>query len=138
MILTKSEIAPLLNSPDWEVFACDKVRMNQEAIIQKCWLKKGERSLAKVNRNKDSQSYIGFLNQKAHTCHLYDMPWQNSDELFIAMEEFLKIYPDKKICAVWDNAPFHKSSKIREQLQAGRIMESSPHCHTPTHQIKTR
>jgi transposase len=123
MASIRLEIAPLLKDPTWEVFAVDEVRMDQEAIIRKCWLKKGERTIVKVNRNKESQSYIGFLNQKSYACHLYEMPWQNSDEVLVAIEQFLGEYPNKKICIIWDNAPFHKSMKIREQLKAGGLME---------------
>lgn len=123
MAAIRTEIAPLLKDESWEVFACDEVRMDQEAIIRKCWLKKGERTVVKVNRNKESQSYIGFLSQKSYVCHLYEMPWQNSDEVLIAVEQFLKTYPNKKICIIWDNAPFHKSLKIREQLKAGGLMD---------------
>jgi transposase len=118
-----AELAPLLSDDSWEVFACDEVRMDQEAVIRKAWLKKNERTIMKVNRRKESQSYIGFLNQKNFNCHLYEMPWQNSDEVLKATEQFLKEYPDKKICIVWDNAPFHKSMKIREQLKTGGLLE---------------
>jgi transposase len=119
----RSEIAPLLQDELWEVFACDEVRMDQEAIIRKCWLKKGERTVVRVNRNKESQSYIGFLNQKTYACHLYEMPWQNSDEVLIAIKQFLETYPNKNICIIWDNAPFHRSQKIREQLKTGGLLE---------------
>lgn len=51
------------------------------------------------------------------------MPWQNSDEVLVATQQFLKAYPHKKICIVWDNAPFHKSLKIREQLKNGGLLE---------------
>ena len=118
-----AELAPLLQSEDWEVFSSDEVRMDQEAVIRKCWLKKGERTIIKVDRKKQSQSYIGFLNQKNYQCHLYEMPWQNSDEVLRAMKEFLTAYPEKKICIVWDNAAFHKSKAIRDQLTKGGIME---------------
>jgi transposase len=119
----RTEIAPLLKCPGWEVFAADEVRMDQEAVIRKCWLKKGERTVVRVNRNKESQSYIGFLNQKSYACHLYEMPWQNSDEVLIAIKQFLEAYPNKKICIIWDNAPFHRSQKIREQLKTDGIMD---------------
>lgn len=119
----RTEIAPLLSSKDWEVFATDEVKMQQDAIIRRCWLRKGQRTVIKVNRDKQAQSYIGFLNQKSFTCHLFELPWQNSDEVLKAMEQFLEQYPDKKICIVWDNAPFHKSLKIREQLRAGGLLE---------------
>jgi transposase len=119
----RAEIKPLLHRDDWEVFSCDEVKMQQDAIVRRCWLKKGQRTVIKVDRKTDSQSYIGFLNQKSYRCHLYEMAWQNSDEVLKAMEQFLAEYPDKHIAIIWDNAPFHKSKVIREQLQKGGIME---------------
>lgn len=117
------EIKPLLHSPAWEVFACDEVKMQQEAIIRRCWLKKGQRTVIKVDRDKQSQSYIGFLNQNTYDCHLYEMDWQNSEEVLKAFEQFLKEYPDKRIAVVWDNAPFHKSKQIRDELKKHGILE---------------
>lgn len=119
----RAEIRPLLHRDDWEVFSCDEVKMQQDAIIRKCWLKKGERTIVKVDRDKQSQSYIGFLNQRNFTCHLYEMPWQNSSEVLKAFELFLAEYPEKRICVVWDNAPFHKSKHIRDQLKKHGILE---------------
>jgi transposase len=119
----KQEIKPLLHDDRWEVFAVDEVRMDQEAIIRKAWLKRGERTVVKVSRKKESQSYIGFLNQKSWQCETFELPWQNSGEVLKACELFLSAHPDKKICLVWDNAPFHKSKEIREQLKKGGILE---------------
>jgi hypothetical protein len=39
------------------------------------------------------------------------------------MPAFLKEYPDKKICIVWDNAGFHKGKEIRKALQTGGLLE---------------
>jgi len=119
----KAELAPLLSDDTWEVFACDEVRMDQEGITRKAWLQKGKRTVIKVNRKKESQSYIGFLNQKDFQCELFEMPWQKSSEVLKACEQFLANHPDKKIAIVWDNAPFHKSKEIREQLKAGGMLE---------------
>ena len=123
MEVIRKEIKPLLHRDDWEVFSCDEVKMQQDAIIRRAWLKRGERTIVKVNRDKQSQSYIGFLNQKNYQCHLYEMPWQNSDEVLKAFQTFLRAYPDKRICVIWDNAPFHKSKQIREQLKKKGILE---------------
>lgn len=123
MKVIAAELAPLLADESWEVFACDEVRMDQEAVIRKAWLKKGRRTVIRVDRKKQSQNYIGFLNQKNYQCHLYEMPWQNSKEVLKATERLLKTYPDKKICIVWDNAAFHKSKAIREQLAEGGALE---------------
>jgi transposase len=119
----KAEIAPLCHDDRWEVFAVDEVRMDQEAIIRKAWLKRGERTIVKVNRQKEFQSYIGFLNQKSFQCETFELPWQNSEEVLKACEQFLQAHPDKKIALVWDNAPFHKSRAIREALKRGGILE---------------
>jgi transposase len=118
-----AELAPLLSDNTWEVFACDEVRMDQEAIIRKAWLQKGERTIVKVNRKKESQSYIGFLNQKTFQCELFEMDRQKSSEVLKACRQFLSNHPNKKICIVWDNAPFHKSKEIREELKKGGILE---------------
>jgi transposase len=120
----RAEIRPLLHRDDWEVFAVDEVKMQQEAIIRRCWLKRGERTVIKVDRKQQNQSYIGFLNQKSFTCHLYEMAdKQNSKTVLVAMEQFLAEHPDKHIAIVWDNAAFHRSKDIREQLQRGGVME---------------
>jgi transposase len=119
----RAEIKPLLHSPAWEVFAVDEVKMQQDAIIRKCWLKKGERSVIKVDRDKQSQSYIGFLNQNTYICHLYEMDWQNSSEVLKAFSMFLEQYPDKRIAIIWDNAPFHKSKEIKSALKKHGILE---------------
>lgn len=119
----KAEIKPLFYDDRWEVFAVDEVRMDQEAIIRKAWLKRGERTVVQVNRQKESQSYIGFLNQKTFQCEAFAMPWQNSGEVLKACEQFLANHPDKQIALIWDNAPFHKSKAIREALKKGGILE---------------
>jgi transposase len=123
MSVIKEEIKPLFHDDRWEVFAVDEVRMDQEAVIRKAWLKRGERTIVKVNRRKESQSYIGFLNQKNGQCETFELPWQNSEEVLKACALFLANHPDKKIALVWDNAPFHKSRAIREALSKGSILE---------------
>ena len=118
-----TEVAPLLTSNDWEGFAVDEVRMEQEAITRRAWLKKGERTIVKVDRHKQAQSYIGFLDQESFICEVYEMPWQNQEEVLKAFERFLAAHPNKNIAIVWDNAAFHKGQKIRTALAKGQLLE---------------
>jgi transposase len=118
-----TEVAPLLTSKDWEVFAVDEVRMEQEAITRRAWLRKGERTIIRVDRDKQAQSYIGFLNQKSFACEVYEMPWQNQEEVLKAFAQFLGAHPDKQIAIIWDNAAFHKGKEIRAALAKGRLLE---------------
>ena len=119
----RKEIQPYLKDDGWEVFASDEVRIELEALTRRAWLKRGERTVVKVNRKRESQSYIGFLNQKSSTCHAYEMPWQNQEEILNAFPLLLEQYPNKKICIIWDNAGFHKGALIREALRTGGILE---------------
>lgn len=117
------EIKLFLKDHTWEIFASDEVRMELEAFTRRAWLKKGKRTIVKVDRKREAQNYIGFLNQKNFNCHLYEMDWQNQGEILKAFEQFLKEYPDKKICIVWDNARFHKGKEIKKALKKGQLLE---------------
>jgi transposase len=123
MAQIKEEIEPLLKDKNWEVFASDEVRMELEAFTRRAWLKKGERTIVKVNRQREAQSYIGFLSQKDFVCHLHEMAWQNQEEILKVFEIFLKNYPDKKICIIWDNAKFHKGLEIKKALGKGKLLQ---------------
>ena len=123
MVEIREEIAPFLTNPKWEVFSSDEVRIELEAETKRAWLKKGKKTILKVNRKRESQSYIGFLNQKKFDCSLYRMDWQNQEEVIKALKQFLKKHPKKKICIIWDNAAFHKGKIIRESLKKGNSLE---------------
>ena len=51
----RAEIKPLLEDPAWEVF--DEVRIELEALTRRAWLSRGERTVLRVNREGESQSY---------------------------------------------------------------------------------
>lgn len=40
-----------------------------------------------------------------------------------ATAEFIKLYPDKKICIIWDNATCHKGILMRQALSKGGLLE---------------
>lgn len=117
------EIRSFLDDDAWEVFASDEVRIELEAFTRRAWLQKGERTVLKVERKRESQSYIGFLNQKTFDCDVYELEWQNQDEILKAFVPFLEKYPNKNICIVWDNVKFHKGQKIKEALQKGKLLD---------------
>ena len=119
----RREIKPFLNDPDWEVFASDEVRVELEALTRRAWLTRGASTVVKVDRKREAQSFIGFLNQKSFACETYRMAWQDQEEVLKAFDEFLKKHPKKKLCVVWDNAPFHKGKEIKKALGKGGPLE---------------
>lgn len=117
------EILPLLEDPFWEVFVSDETRMQLEAITRRAWLRKGEKTVIKVERSNEYQNYLGFLNQKTFQCHVLEIDWGKQEEIIRGTAEFLKLYPNKKICIIWDNASCHKGQLIKKALAKGGLLE---------------
>lgn len=124
MIEIRREIMPLMKDDNWVILASDETRIMLEAITRRAWLKKGERTVLKVQRSKESQYYIGFLNLKTGKDYLKSLSWGNQKEIIKALEEVAqKLYPDKKICIIWDNVSFHKGVRLQEKLKKGQSLE---------------
>lgn len=117
------EVLLFMEDPGWEVFCSDETRMQLEAITRRAWIKKGEKTVLKVERSDDYQNYLGFLNQKTFQCHIVEIAWGRLTEIIRATGEFIKLYPNKKICIIWDNATCHKGILMREALAKGGLLE---------------
>ncbi|OIN93064.1 hypothetical protein COS81_02340 [candidate division WWE3 bacterium CG06_land_8_20_14_3_00_42_16] len=112
----RQEIKPLLKDPAWKVFVSDECRIVWEAVIRRLWLPKGQKSVIEVERKREAQSFIGFLNLKTGEELLYPLAWQKQDTIIPVLEELVTKYSDKRICVIWDNARFHKGKKIKKKL----------------------
>jgi len=102
---------------EWEIFCSDESRLEEKSISRRAWIKKGEKTEIKVSRNHESQSYIGFLNQKTFKCNLYGIETGNQKEMIRTIQLLKKQYPKKKLCIIWDNSKFHKGKEIKEELK---------------------
>lgn len=119
-----SEITPLLNDPQWEVVAGDETKITYETEIRRAWCRQGIKTVIKTDRNKIHQSYFGALNLKTHMHHLIRLDWQDQEAIVHALKELVKKYPQKKICILWDNAPWHKGNQLRHYLGKGNALEN--------------
>lgn len=110
-------MSPFLKDPTWILLAGDETRITWEAIVRRVWLPKGKKSVLKVHREHEAQNFLGFLNLKTGTPHLYPVPWQNQREIIRVLKLIQNKYVGKRICLVWDNAKFHKGRLIRKTLE---------------------
>lgn len=110
-------IAPYFIDPSWEVLAADESRIIWEAIIRRAWLPKGKKTILKVIRSREYQNFFGCLSLKTGKAHIYEMPWQNKEEVIKILRLLQKDYSDKHVCLIWDNASFHRSKMLREELK---------------------
>lgn len=113
----RKEIKPFLASPDWVVLAADETRLVWESESRRAWLKTNRKTIIKVHRDHQYQSFLGSLNLKTGKCHLHSLVWQEQTEVIKALRKLKRYYPGKSICLVWDNAPWHRGELIREKLR---------------------
>ena len=118
----REEVGPFLKSSSWVVLASDETRLVWESESRRAWLKTNQKTVIRVNRGKDYQSFLGSLNLKSGQCHLHSLAWQNQEEVIKALRKLKRQYPGKKICLVWDNARWHKGKKIRRELKKGKSL----------------
>lgn len=122
MIEIRTEMADYLVNPSWEVFVSDETRLQLEAITRRAWLKKGEKTVIKVERNREFQNYLGMLDQKTFKNEVYPISWGRQKEIIKALVNHIRKYPKKRICIVWDNAKCHKGKLLRGQLRKDGLL----------------
>jgi len=119
----KKELKIYIKSDKWVVLTQDETRLNHDEEIKRAWLERGKKTVIRIERNKTGQSYFGALNQKSGKHHLIRLSWQDTENIIKALKKIKKIYPNKKVCILWDNARWHKSKALREQLKKGKSLE---------------
>ena len=119
----RKETKPFLADPDWIVLASDETRLQLEAEIRKAWLMRGKKTKIKTERSKEHQNYLGFLDQKTGICQIFEIKRGKQRYIIPVLRKLVKNYRNKKVCAVWDNAKFHKGKLLRAALLKGKGLE---------------
>lgn len=119
----RKEIKPFLTDPAWEVFASDETGLMMESLTRRAWLKKGEKTIIKVERSRQRQNYLGFLNLKTGKCDTYHIARGQQVFILSATKKHIAKFPGKRICIIWDNGKFHKGKLIMAALKMGQTLE---------------
>lgn len=120
----RDEIKPFLADDNWAVLAADETRLVWESESRRAWLRTNQKTILKVHRSRDYRSFLGGLDLKTGTCHLYSLVWQNQQEVFKALNRLKTQYPNQNICLVWDNASWHRAKLIRQALKRGKPLSN--------------
>lgn len=120
----REEIKPYMEDDNWVVLTADETRINWEEEVRRAWLKRNKKTVIKLSRNKTGQSYFGALNIKTGKESIYPLDWQNTENIIKVVLWLIKKHENKKLCIIWDNASWHKSKELRNELMAGGKLES--------------
>jgi transposase len=123
MLEIQREIGKLAKNENTVILSADEARINWETETRRAWLKRGEKTVLKITRDKTAQSYFGAWNHKNKRCHLVPLSWQNQKTIIEALMEITKFYPNKNIVIVWDNARWHKGKELRKELRKGKSLQ---------------
>ncbi len=99
------------------VLAEDEMILYFQATLGKMWMRKGRPIRIAIAAGRDRIGFYGALNIKTGKEHTMQANKQNSDSSIKFLKKLRKIYPKVKILLVWDNAPWHKSKKIKKYLK---------------------
>lgn len=86
-------------------------------------MKKGKPIEIPVATGRDRTGFYGALNIKTGKEHIMRSDKQNSEVSIKYLKKLKKIYPKVKIFLIWDNAPWHKSKKIKKYLRKAKNLE---------------
>ncbi len=113
----RKTLSPFVGDPGWAILVADESRIVWEALVRRAWLPKGAKTILKVTRENLAANFVGFLDLKTGKPYLFEIPWQNQKETIKVLKLLTGKYPDRKICLIWDNAPWHRGKIIREKLK---------------------
>jgi len=117
MLEIKEEINK--NKDEYEIFFADESSLHFATEYRRVWLPKGKKTILKVNKSLQRQNYFGAWNVCSKKEHLIELDWQNTTTIIYALEELKKLYPNKKLMIIWDNASWHRSKELRSHLGEG-------------------
>lgn len=113
-----------LRTKGYLIFAADECSLCFETEFRRAWIKKGEKTIVRVNRKKDRQNWFGALNLGSGKEELIPLDWQDTENIIRAVRELMRRYPGKKIALIWDNAKWHRGKGLRALLGKEKEFEN--------------
>lgn len=113
----KDIIENAISDPNTVVITEDEMMISTQTTIQKVWLPQGEFPKIDVSSKRQIRCIYGFLDIKTGHEYAFKTLRANSEESCNILEKLGNIYKNKKIVLIWDNAPWHKSEKIKDFLR---------------------
>lgn len=110
-------IAKAWDDPNVVILAEDEMHLSTQTTVQKIWLPKGEYPKIEVYQKRKSRSVYGFLNVKTGAERAFKTDWQNMYITAAIIPEIRKLYPNKKILLIWDQAGWHRGIEAQRAIE---------------------
>lgn len=99
--------------------------LTARTTTQRIWLPVGEYPpVMETNGTRKNKSFYGFLNLKTGEEHAFITDWQNMHITAEVLTKLRGVYPSQKLVIIWDNAGWHRGSKVTEWIEADGATET--------------
>jgi len=123
-VKAKKRIEQAWHDPETVILTEDEMHLSTQTTVQKIWLPQGEYPKIEIARKRDARSIYGFLNVKEGRQHAFKTRWQNMYITATIIPEIRKLYPNKKILLVWDQAGWHKGCEAQKAIKEDGNIET--------------
>lgn len=106
------------------VLAEDEMHLSTQTTVQKIWLPQGEYPHIEITSKREARSIYGFLDVKTGKEHAFKTKWQNMYITAEILKKIRKIYPQKKILLLWDQAGWHKGREAQKVIKKDKNIET--------------
>ncbi len=95
----------------------DEMILSTQTTYQKIWLPKGEFPKIDVATKRENRSIFGFLDIKTGTEYAFKTTRQNMYITKDILRKVEKLFPEKNILIIWDQAGWHRGSIVKEYIE---------------------
>ena len=115
---TKPLLQKYWGEVDTIILCEDEMVLTAKTTTQRVWLPKGDYSpVIETNSRKKNKSFYGFLNLKTGEEHTFITDWQNMYVTCEVLTKLRKAYPTQKLVLIWDNAGWHRGSRVVQWIE---------------------
>lgn len=98
------------------ILAEDEMILTTQTTLQKIWLPQGSYPKIEVSNHRQRLHIYGFLNVKTGQEHAFKTKRQNMRVTARILKKVRQLYPDQHLLLLWDQAGWHKGSKVQQTI----------------------
>lgn len=110
-------------APQTVILAEDEASLYLQATTMAAWAPRGQTPMVRCDPGRAKVNFYGTLNLQTGEETVTQAEVMNSVTTSQHLEALLQRYPERPLLLLWDRAPWHSGSSIRDVLQANPRLE---------------
>ena len=98
------------------MYALDECHLQGDDICNYLWGNSQERTVVKLDNQRDRQTYYGALNLVSQEFIVKPYKAGNGENTVKFVEELKRMNPQQKILLIWDGASYHRGQEMQQLL----------------------